>query len=251
MPLLRRQLFLSLFLSCCLLPAFGQDSTMIAKSSFGLGTGYAYSALKNEKYSPLTLSGSGVPVQAYFRQWRQTHQLHVQVFYSSLSLSSDVGILLTNEKNIHLQFASHYRLGQGKRKIKTWAGFVLDGQTVQRSFSSKLGNGTAGNNSSNETFVSLNPSVLFEDPIGKDKLSLQVWASVAAYVIRTEDAVAKASFESIGSFSKTEARLSYSKYFRHNLEGRLDGQFQFYAMAVSEQVYKVNTQVIFSIAYKL
>ncbi len=247
-PFLILLLFIFSWMHCA-----GQDSSRIARGMFGIGTGYAYSALKNETFSPLIQSGSGLPVQVFYRQSTAQRKLHGQFYYSSLSLTSDFDALTTDEQNYQFQFADHYRLGKRQRKITTWVGFVIDAQAVQRSFSSPNGNGSAGNNSSDEGFFSFNPSVLFENKIRNNAISLQIWFSAVAYVIWPAKGIDQIDSKvmSIGSFSKTEARLSYSKYLSPRWEGRIDGQFQFYALTIDQTLYKINSQVIASIAYKL
>jgi hypothetical protein len=254
MPRFWRQILIFLVITGSFEPARSQDSTATAISSIGIGTGYAYAGFKSEKFSSLIQTGSGLPIQAYFRRSTTRQQLHFQGYYTSLSLSSGYATLVTRERNGQLQFAYHFRLGNKPRKITTWAGFVVDAQGVHRDFSSAFGNGTAGNNSSDEGFFSVNPSVLFENKMGNDKLSLQIWASMLAYVIRPvegTDSAVKGKFVSFNTFSKTEVRLSYSKYFGRHWEGRIDGQFQFYALSIDQTVYKVNEQIVASIAYKL
>jgi hypothetical protein len=253
MPRFWRPILISSFLLCAFAPAFSQDSTIAATNSIGLGTGYAYAGFKSEKFSALMQTGSGLPLQVYFRRSTPRMQLHAQAYYTSLSLASSYATLVTHERNGQLQFASHFLVGNRPKKITTWVGCVLDAQGADRDFSSKFGNGTSGNNSSSEGFLSLNPSVLFENKIGANNISLQIWASILAYAIHPIDGTdaIEGKFVSLHTFSKTEARLSYSKFFSERWEGRIDGQFQFYALSIDQTVYKINSQVVASIAYKL
>ncbi|HWA34314.1 MAG TPA: hypothetical protein VG737_09310 [Cyclobacteriaceae bacterium] len=253
MPLFRRPNLILSFVLCVAAPALGQDTTTVTTNSIGLGTGYAYAGFKSEKFSALMQTGSGLPVQAYFRRSTARTRLHFQAYYTSLSLTSGYATLVTREHNGQLQFGAHYRVGNKPKKITTWIGFVLDAQGAHRDFSSTFGGGTAENNSSDEGFLSLNPSVLFEHKVGSDKLGLQIWASILAYVVRPVEGTnaVEGKFVSLHTFSKTEARLSYSKYFSRRWEGRIDGQFQFYALSLDQTVYKINSQLVASIAYKL
>ncbi len=253
MPPSKRPFLVLLLVVCRVATAFSQDDATIPTSSFGIGTGYAYAGLKTVKFSRLTQTGSGLPVQVFFRRSKPRNQLHFQLYYTSLSLTSDRAVLVQHERNGQFQFGDHFRLGTKERKITTWAGFVFDAQGAYRDFSSDLGSGTAVNNSSDEGFLSLNPSILFENIRGNDKLSLQIWAAIIAYALRSEDGTdaVKGEFVSVNKFSKTEARLSYTKFFSRHWEGRLDGQLQFYALSIDQTVYKINNQIVASIAYKL
>jgi hypothetical protein len=111
----------------------------------------------------------------------------------------------------------------------------------------------ASNNLGNELFASLNPSILVEKALGPDRLSLQVWAAILSSVVHDAYSLTpdtESSFVSVGKFSKTEARISYSRHLSPRWDARVDGQLQFYALSVEEALYQLSCQGIISIAYK-
>jgi hypothetical protein len=224
--------------------SFAQKS----EKQFGLGTGWYYHSFKDPTIATSGHTGSSASLLLFFRSNGEKNRHHIQLLYAAPSLRSTY--LLAREQTGYLQYAYHRKMGVVKSKIHFYGGTILDLNSSYLKYSE------IDNSYSYlypfvalESIGSLNPSVLAEFPMGKDKLSIQGWTSLGGYVFGGQKY--QRGWVWIGDFWNTGFRGSYSRYFSNKWEGRLDYQFQYYKLNKYETTSSNAHQVNFSLVYKL
>jgi hypothetical protein len=230
----------------------------ISTKQIGLGTGFAYSALKSEMISSYAHTGTFMPLQLFFGSDAERNKHHIQLQYAPLTLSS-LGGMSTAEQKGYLQYAYHRKLGVIKNRLKFYGGIVFDFKGSRRGSSFSGYQNIAG-----EEIASLSPSILMEMIVGKDIVTVQCWSSVLAYLAVNDRLDSgwpqieyifryspKTKWMSSNEFLTMDSRISYNKYLTPRLNARLDYQFQFYKLSKYETILSLSQQAIVSLVYKI
>jgi hypothetical protein len=222
--------------------SFGQKSA----KQFGFGTGWYHHEFKDQAVATSVNKGSSIPILLFFRSNGEKNRHHLQFSFTPLKLESTY--LLTQEKVICFQYAYHKKLTE-INGFSFYGGGLIEMNAFFLKYSEK-------NNSYSYSFPfstleshgSLNPSILIEKSLSKQKFTVQGWFALFGYVFG--GLVYERGWVGIGDFMNTGVRVSYSRYFSDHWEGRLDYQFQHYSLAKYENTSSSAHQVYFSMVYK-
>lgn len=221
------------------------------RSGIGFGLGFNSQSLKSEVFSPMVHSGLSLGLQLTYRREFEKRREHTQLNYDSYSLTSEIEGMTTTGKQGLFQTAMHWRIGKGARSIQFFGGGVVDAHI---SYRNNLYNGMyLGNNTTGEVIASLSPSIFAERNVGKNRVNAQVWIAVFSYIIKPGYANSNPPDRYFASFEKifrTQARISYI-LTGQRVDGRLDGQLEYFNLSKDQQTRFLNYGVIASLVYKL
>jgi len=218
----------------------------------GLGSGFAYFALKNELVSSYSHNGGSAPLQLIFRLNTNQDRHFLQLNYISLALKSTSQAIKTEDTRVGMQYAYHRKIGSTKNEFVFYAGLVLDTKTSRRH--NTIDGVQTGRNTMGEITTSLSPSLYIEKSIRNDVAGLQCWSALLTYAVQSGYTLSnpeKMDMLGPGEFKELDTRIFYNKFLTSRIVARVDYQFQVYKISKYETVSSLSHQVVFSLLYNL
>ncbi|MFM9840814.1 MAG: hypothetical protein ACKVOQ_21280 [Cyclobacteriaceae bacterium] len=223
--------------------SFSQKS----EKQLGLGTGWYHHSFSDPTIATSSNIGSSVPILLFFRSNGEKNRHHVQLLYATPTLKSTY--LSSREQTGYLQYAYHRKIGSFK-VVDFFGGGLIEFSGFSRKYS-EIGNRYSFLNPYQEAGVigSLYPSLLVELPTAKNKFSIQSWITSFGS-ISPLSRLSAIEYLGLNDFFKIESRASYCKYFSIRWEGRVDYQFQYYALSKDQKFSSSTHQLNFSMIYR-